>query len=69
MTKGGFGDTLAGIAGALLARGVAPFYAAAAAAYINGRAGELAVEEKGEGVLASDMFDFIHLAIAQGLPV
>ncbi len=69
MTKGGFGDTLAGIAGALLARGVVPFYAAAAAAYINGRAGEMAVEEKGEGVLASDMFDYIPLAIDQGLSV
>lgn len=59
MTKGGFGDTLSGIVGALLARGVGLFEAAHVAAYINGRAGELACEEKGEGVAASDIFDFI----------
>ncbi len=59
MTKGGFGDTLSGICGALLARRIKPFAAATAAAYINGRAGELAVKEYGEGVLASDIFDYI----------
>src|SRR3989344_6835735 len=42
MTKGGFGDTLAGICGALLARGVGLWEAGHAAAYINGAAGELA---------------------------
>lgn len=39
MTKGGCGDTLAGICGALLARGVNCFDAASAGAYINGKAG------------------------------
>lgn len=56
MTKGGFGDTLAGICGALLARGIDAFPAAQAAAYINGKAGELAAKEKGEGLVASDIF-------------
>jgi NAD(P)H-hydrate epimerase len=60
MTKGGFGDTLAGICGAMLARGVNPFDAACAAAYINGKAGELAAGKFGEGVLASDLIDEIH---------
>lgn len=59
MTKGGFGDTLAGICAALLARGTGMFEAAQAAAYINGRAGELAAEQKGEGALASDIFETI----------
>lgn len=59
MTKGGFGDTLAGICGALLARGLGPFEAAEAAAYINGKAGEMASREFGESVLASDIFEFI----------
>lgn len=36
MTVGGMGDTLAGIAGALMARGISPFEAGRAAAYING---------------------------------
>lgn len=63
MTKGGFGDTLAGICAALLARGVGVFQAAHAAAFINGRAGELAAKEFGEGVVASDIFDFIPRVI------
>ena len=65
MTKGGFGDTLTGICGALLTRKVDPFEAAQAAAYINGRAGELACKKYGEGVLASDIFEFIPLVINQ----
>lgn len=63
MTKGGFGDTLAGICGALLARGVGMFEAAHVAAYINGRAGEMAAARRGEGVVASDIFDFIPRVI------
>ncbi len=64
MTKGGFGDTLAGICGALLARGVGMIEAALAAAYINGRAGELAGEKNGEGAIASDIFDAIPQVIS-----
>lgn len=59
MTKGGFGDTLAGICGALLARGAEPLAAAEAACYINGKAGELTGDKFGESLLASDMFDFL----------
>lgn len=65
MTKGGFGDTLAGICGAFLARGALPFESAQAATYFNGRAGEAAVKKFGEGVLASDIFDFIPRVIKQ----
>lgn len=64
MTKGGFGDTLAGICAALLARGVGMFEAAHAAAYINGRAGEMAAARRGEGVVATDIFDYIPRVIA-----
>ena len=46
MAKGGTGDTLAGIAGALMARGISPFEAGQAAAYINGKAGEIASQKK-----------------------
>jgi len=63
MTKGGFGDSLAGILGAILARGVDSFKAAKAAAFINGKAGQLAGEKYKEGVLASDIFNFIPLVI------
>src|SRR3989344_1449318 len=63
MTKGGFGDTLSGIVGALLARGVGLLEAAHAAAYINGKAGEIAASNKGEGVVASDIFESIPKVI------
>jgi len=54
------GDTLAGIAGALMARGIPPFEAGQAAAYINGLAGELAGKKLGESVTATDLIDEIH---------
>lgn len=63
MTKGGFGDTLAGILGALLARGTGMMEAAHSAAYINGKAGEFACAHKGEGVAASDIFEYIPKVI------
>lgn len=63
ITKGGCGDTLAGICGAMLARGIEPFTAASAAAYINGRAGEIAAKKKGEGILPTDLIEEIPNAI------
>jgi len=59
LTKGGTGDTLAGICGALMARGVDPFVAAQAAIYINGKAGEIAARKKKEGLLATDLIEAI----------
>lgn len=63
MTKGGFGDILAGVTGAILARGGNSFEAACLSAYINGRAGGAAAKKYGEGVLASDIFEYIPFAI------
>ena len=65
MTKGGFGDTLAGICGAMLARKINLLESARAAAFINGRAGEIAAEIYGEGLMASDIFEFIPKAIGE----
>ncbi len=59
MTVGGTGDTLAGIAGALMARGIKPFEAGCAAAYINGKAGELASKEFGVALTATDVIENI----------
>ena len=59
MTTGGCGDTLAGICGALLARNIKPFEAAQAAAYINGKAGEIVAQKKKEGLLATDLIEAI----------
>lgn len=58
MTVGGTGDVLAGLAGALFAKHDA-FSAACAAAFINGAAGDLAFEEFGYGLLATDVIDRI----------
>ncbi|MEM5812090.1 MAG: NAD(P)H-hydrate dehydratase [Candidatus Aenigmatarchaeota archaeon] len=63
MTKGGTGDTLAGICGALLGMKFDPFTAACAAAYINGAAGDLLSKEKGPGLLASELVGKIPLVI------
>ncbi len=59
MTKGGCGDTLAGIAGALLARGIDPLTAGQAAAYINGKAGEIVTQRMKEGLTATDLIEAI----------
>ncbi len=55
MTKGGTGDTLAGICGAMLAMNMEPIDAAFCGARINGIAGELAAKRLGPGMLASDV--------------
>jgi NAD(P)H-hydrate epimerase len=63
MTKAGFGNTLAGICAAILARKVDTFTAACVAAYINGKAGELAAKLYGEGMLPSDLIEHISHVI------
>jgi ADP-dependent NAD(P)H-hydrate dehydratase / NAD(P)H-hydrate epimerase len=65
LTKGGYGDLLAGVAGALLARGQSPFDAAKAAAYIVGRAGRIAAKRLGESTLASDTLVEVPQALSQ----
>jgi NAD(P)H-hydrate epimerase len=59
LSKGGTGDTLAGIAGAFLARGIPAFTAAQAAAYINGLAGQAAAKKLGESLLPTDLIEEI----------
>lgn len=65
MTKGGFGDTLSGICGTMLARGFNAFDAAMKAAYINGKAGEKVCKIYKDGVVASDIFEAIPSFIDQ----
>ncbi|MFH1821541.1 MAG: NAD(P)H-hydrate dehydratase [Methanobacteriota archaeon] len=57
MTVGGTGDVLSGIIGAFLSQGSGPFEAAAAGAWICGRAGDLCMREMGYEFLASDVID------------
>ncbi|NHJ86422.1 MAG: NAD(P)H-hydrate dehydratase [Asgard group archaeon] len=59
MTKGGTGDVLAGILGLLSAVNQDYFKAACAAAYLSGKAGELAAEDFGNSLLATDVVEKI----------
>jgi len=60
MATAGSGDVLAGIIGALLAQGLAPFEAAVLGCWVHGRAGDLAAEEVGEiSLIASEIIKYI----------
>ncbi len=64
MATGGTGDVLTGIAGGLLAQGVAPILALSAAVYLHGLAGDVAAETRGEaGLVAGDLAAAIPAAI------
>ncbi len=63
MTRGGTGDMLAGVCGALLALGMKPLEAAAAAAWTTGKAGDIARQGFGGGFLISDAVSCIPRAI------
>jgi len=63
MTVGGTGDVLAGVVGALFT-GREPRDAAAVGAYINGRAGDLAFDEQGYGLVATDLIERLPEAFA-----
>lgn len=55
MTVGGVGDVLSGIIAALMAKGMEPFKAAVAGAYINGKCGQMAAETYGFRILPTDL--------------
>lgn len=63
LATAGTGDVLAGVVAARLARGDDPFDAACIAAYLHGRAGDLAAGERGDdGVLARDVVEALPYA-------
>ncbi|MHA1124503.1 MAG: NAD(P)H-hydrate dehydratase [Candidatus Heimdallarchaeota archaeon] len=59
MTVGGTGDVLAGILGALCAVNPNLFRVACASSYIAGKAGEIAAEDFGNSLLATDVIEKI----------
>ena len=59
MTVGGTGDALSGLATSLLSQGLDTFNAAALAIYINGRAGDVAMNKQGYGFSATDLIGYI----------
>lgn len=64
LATAGTGDVLTGTIGGLLARGLEPFAAAWAGAYIHGLAGILASGEDGEGIVAGDVAELLPEALA-----
>ncbi len=65
MSKGGCGDVLAGICGALMARGISAFESAKAAAYINVEAAKIVAQKKKEGMVATDLIEAISEVLHQ----
>jgi NAD(P)H-hydrate epimerase len=59
MTVGGTGDVLSGIVAGLLAQRVDAFSAAAAGSFVNGAAGDLAEEQYGYHLTATDLIEHI----------
>ncbi|MFM8999108.1 MAG: NAD(P)H-hydrate dehydratase [Actinomycetota bacterium] len=65
LATAGSGDVLAGLIGALLARGLAPRDAAVAGAFVHGLAGDRAAASRGDGATAADLADAIPGAFAE----
>ncbi|MDE1724580.1 MAG: NAD(P)H-hydrate dehydratase [Thaumarchaeota archaeon] len=63
MTVGGTGDVLSGIVAAMLSKNKNPVQAAAAAVFVNGKAGLFAQKKYGLHIMATDLLDFIPFAI------
>jgi len=62
MTVGGTGDVLAGVTGALACT-QSPRHAAAIGAYVTGAAGDAVVDERGYGLVATDLLDAVPRAM------
>ncbi|MDD1662068.1 MAG: bifunctional ADP-dependent NAD(P)H-hydrate dehydratase/NAD(P)H-hydrate epimerase, partial [Methanomicrobiales archaeon] len=65
MAVAGTGDVLAGVTGALLCR-LPAFEAACIAAYVNGSAGMIAAQKRGDGMTASDLVEEIPSVLFAG---
>jgi NAD(P)H-hydrate epimerase len=66
MAKGGSGDALSGIIGALLAKGMSPLQASIAGVFIHGLAGDITAEKfSQESMTASDIINSLPQAFKQ----
>ncbi|HKH09775.1 MAG TPA: NAD(P)H-hydrate dehydratase [Rubrobacter sp.] len=68
LATAGTGDVLSGVIGALLSRGMEPFEAARAGAWVHGRAAELWLEGTGwpaESMLATDLLEYLSPAMGE----
>jgi NAD(P)H-hydrate epimerase len=66
MAKGGSGDVLTGIVGALLARDIDAVTALRGGCYLHGLAGDVAVRDRGEyAMIASDLIESLPAALRE----
>jgi len=66
MATAGTGDVLTGVTAGLLAQRLSPFEAARLAAWVHGRAGDVAAEAIGEiSMTARDLLDRLHVAFRE----
>ena len=63
MTVGGTGDVLSGVVAGILSKNRNPLEAAAAAVFVNGKAGMLAQRRHGLHIVATDLLEFISEAM------
>lgn len=63
MTVGGTGDVLSGLTASMLAKNHKPVEAAAAAAFVNAKAGALAQKRNGLHIVATDLIDLIAISM------
>lgn len=64
MTVGGTGDALSGICVSLLSQGLNSFDSSSLAVYLNGRAGDLAMNKQGYGFSATDLTEYLGALMA-----
>jgi NAD(P)H-hydrate epimerase len=64
LASAGTGDVLSGVIGALLAKGLEPFEAAYAGAWIHAEAGRLGANTDPQGILAGDLVELLPEVIA-----
>lgn len=63
MATGGMGDVLSGIIGAFICQGLSPLYAASAAVYLHGAAGDELYEKIGVGYTAGEVSDILPVTL------
>ncbi len=64
LASAGTGDVLSGVIGALLSKGLGPFEAAYAGAWLHAEAGMLGAQTDPQGLLAGDLVELIPAVIA-----